>query len=83
MGGQTVLNDGESKMTIDELQGMIDRVEEWARIPFLLYHQGFKYEEIAEEMDIPLGTVKSRIFYARKCLRKMIKHNYADLRGVN
>lgn len=75
-GGQTVLNDGESKMTIEELQGMIEQVEEWARIPFLLYYKGFKYEEIAEELDIPLGTVKSRIFFARKCLREMIRRNY-------
>jgi RNA polymerase sigma-70 factor (ECF subfamily) len=75
-GGSPVLNDGESKMTVEELKVMIDQVEEWARIPFLLYYQGFKYEEIAEEMDIPIGTVKSRIFYTRKCLREMIRRNY-------
>lgn len=75
-GGGPVFNDGESKMTIEELWGMIDQVEEWARVPFLLYYQGFKYEEIAEEMGIPIGTVKSRIFHTRKCLREMIRRSY-------
>ena len=31
-----------------------------------MYHEGFKYEEIAQELGIPVGTVKNRIFTARK-----------------
>jgi RNA polymerase sigma-70 factor (ECF subfamily) len=32
------------------------------------HFEGFKYKEIAEELNIPIGTVKSRIFAARKKL---------------
>lgn len=38
------------------------------RIPFQRYFDGYKYQEIAEELNIPIGTVKSRIFLARKRL---------------
>lgn len=43
------------------------------KIPFLKYVEGFKYEEIADEMNLPLGTIKSRIFYARKELMEKLK----------
>ena len=33
-----------------------------------MYNEGFRYKEIADEMNIPIGTVKSRIFLARKKL---------------
>jgi len=39
---------------------------------FLMHHQGFQYQEIAETLDIPLGTVKSRIFSARKELQQRL-----------
>lgn len=38
-----------------------------------MYIAGYKYSEIAEKMNIPLGTVKSRIFFARKRLQGMLK----------
>lgn len=75
-GDRIVRNEGESNVTIAELQEMVEKVEEWARIPFLLHYQGFKYDEIAEELDIPLGTVKSRIFFARKRLKEMVYQHY-------
>lgn len=40
---------------------------------FMMYYNGYKYEEIAEIMDIPLGTVKSRIFLARKKMMNKLK----------
>ena len=43
------------------------------RIPFSMHVAGYKYNEIAEEMNLPLGTVKSRIFFARKKLQSMLK----------
>jgi RNA polymerase sigma factor (sigma-70 family) len=39
----------------------------------LLYFQGYKYQEIAEALNEPLGTVKSRIHFARKLLQKQIE----------
>ncbi len=41
--------------------------------PFTMYVAGYKYSEIAEHMGLPLGTVKSRIFFARKRLQGMLK----------
>ena len=43
------------------------------RIPFLMHLSGFKYREIAEKLDLPLGTVKSRIFFTRQQLQQMLK----------
>mgnify|MGYP003179054211 CR=1 FL=1 len=43
------------------------------RIPFSMHVAGYKYHEIAEKMDLPLGTVKSRIFFARQRLQEMLK----------
>ena len=41
--------------------------------PFTMYVAGYKYSEIAEKMGLPLGTVKSRIFFARKRLQTLLK----------
>ncbi|MDE6240340.1 MAG: RNA polymerase sigma factor, partial [Muribaculaceae bacterium] len=46
------------------------------RIPFSMHVAGYKYNEIAEQMNLPLGTVKSRIFFARKKLQE----RFADYR---
>lgn len=44
----------------------IDSIEKNYVEAFMMHFNGYKYEEIAEILDIPLGTVKSRIFLARK-----------------
>lgn len=44
------------------------------KIPFERHCSGFKYQEIADEMGLPIGTVKSRIFQARKILSEQISH---------
>lgn len=47
--------------------------EEIYRVPFLMYFKGFKYHEIAEELNLPIGTVKNRIHIARKMLKSSLK----------
>ena len=44
-----------------------------------MHIEGFKYHEIAEELDIPIGTVKTRIFYARKEIKKRLEDKVADI----
>lgn len=72
----TTGNQAEANILIEELTGMIEKLDDSIRIPFERHHAGFKYQEIADEMDLPLGTVKSRIFFARKELKDMIYKKY-------
>ncbi len=75
-GSEAVFNLGETEVTIKEITALIDSLEDWVKVPFLMYYQGYKYDEIAEELDIPLGTVKSRIFFARKRLKESLRGMY-------
>jgi RNA polymerase sigma-70 factor, ECF subfamily len=81
-GSNTITNDGNRNMLMKELQEMIDKLDDSIRIPFVLHHEGYKYNEIADMFDLPLGTVKSRIFFARKALKDMIKKSYGDYHMV-
>jgi RNA polymerase sigma-70 factor (ECF subfamily) len=72
-GSVHVLNDGESNVMEEELMTMIDQLDEKLKKPFLLSYNGFKYHEIAEEEGLPLGTIKSRIFMARKTLKEQVE----------
>jgi RNA polymerase sigma-70 factor (ECF subfamily) len=58
-----------AKAIIKEINGLTDEY----KVPFTRYYNGYKYEEIAHEMNLPLGTVKSRIFLARKILMKSLE----------
>src|SRR5690606_32859172 len=42
-------------------------------VHFTMHVSGYKYEEIANHLDLPIVTVKSRIFFARKRLKEMLK----------
>lgn len=70
-------NHGESAITVKEITSQIDALEDWMRVPFTMHCQGYKYEDIAETLSIPLGTVKSRIFFARKKLQEALTDMYA------
>lgn len=75
-GATLISNGAESNMLIGELTGMIEQLDDSIRIPFLMHYQGFKYQEIADALELPLGTVKSRIFFARKELKDQIARQY-------
>lgn len=77
-GKATINNGAETNIVMKELTKMIDRLDDSIRIPFLMHYQGYKYQEIAEYLDLPLGTVKSRIFFARKDLKGQIKKSYGN-----
>ena len=60
-----------------EITKSIDSLEDEYKVPFTMFLDGYKYKEIAEELELPLGTVKSRIFFTRKKLEKAL-HDYSN-----
>lgn len=73
--GQTIENRGEGSMRFQEVMSMVNQLSEEFRVPFLLRYRGYKYDEIATELKLPLGTVKSRIHFARRRLRDMLNNS--------
>jgi RNA polymerase sigma-70 factor (ECF subfamily) len=63
----------EGTYAVKEISSVIKTFTEEYRVPFSMYLAGYKYNEIADQLDLPLGTVKSRIFFARKRLQKVLK----------
>ena len=63
----------ESVHATKEINKVIDALEDNTRIPFTMHLKGFKYKEIAAHLDIPIGTVKSRIYFAKQSLMKDLK----------
>ena len=66
----------ESSYGAEEITSAINEFPDEYRLPFSMHVAGYKYNEIAEKMNLPLGTVKSRIFFARKKLQE----RFADYR---
>ena len=66
-----------SAIAATEITAAINSFSDDYRIPFSMHVAGYKYNEIAEKMNLPLGTVKSRIFFARQRLQEMLK-DYRD-----
>ena len=60
----------EGSFGANEISDAINEFADEYRIPFSMHVAGYKYNEIAEQMNLPLGTVKSRIFFARKKLQE-------------
>ena len=77
-GDRTVDNNAGRNILMKELHKMIDTLEGTVKEPFMMHYSGFKYQEIAEKLKLPLGTVKSRILLARKALKAKIKSHYGD-----
>ena len=69
----------DSILASKELEKTIESIDEKLKVPFKMKNEGFKYNEIAEKLDLKLGTVKSRIFIARKKLMKHLKENITVL----
>ena len=75
-GDTVVRNGGEENVLSKELANILGKLDDSIKVPFLMHFEGFKYQEIADELNLPLGTVKSRIFFARKELKELLKDNY-------
>ncbi len=58
--------------TTNEIHLFMGKLDQDFKVPLNMHMEGYKYKEIAEQLDMPIGTVKSRIFFGRKKLAKMI-----------
>ena len=66
----------------DEVKQALENLPENFRLPVILADvEGFAYKEIAEMLDIPIGTVMSRLHRGRKAMQKAL-HDYAVERGL-
>ena len=63
----------EGNSDLKEIRKIVHSLPKEYRVPFSMYVSGFKYREIADKLGLPLGTVKSRIFFTRQRLQKELK----------
>jgi RNA polymerase sigma factor (sigma-70 family) len=66
-------NQGASNIASKEIYRAITSLDKTFRVPFMMHYEGFKYNEIADHLNIPMGTVKNRIHVARKNLMEVLK----------
>lgn len=68
----TTQNRASTKLALDEINSAVESLSHEYKTPFLMHFNGYKYHEIAEILDIPIGTVKNRIHIARKELKEQL-----------
>ena len=66
---ESALESPEDSIAVKDINAILKTFDADFRIPFNMHIAGYKYSEIAEHMGLPVGTVKSRIFFTRKRLR--------------
>jgi RNA polymerase sigma-70 factor (ECF subfamily) len=71
-GKVIVSNDGENSLQLKEIHKAIYQLPQIFKTPFLLYFEGYRYHEISGSLNEPLGTIKSRIHFARKLLKEQL-----------
>ncbi len=64
------LDSTEGAYDLKEMHRIVNALPREYKIPFSMHVSGFKYREIAEKLNLPLGTVKSRIFFTRQKLQR-------------
>ena len=79
--GRKARNEGVSELAVGEIMKQIDKLSYAYKTPLKMYANGYHYKEIAEFLDIPIGTVKNRIHVDRKKLEKDLDQNLYDTLG--
>jgi RNA polymerase sigma factor (sigma-70 family) len=64
-----ISNEALNQFTMKDITEAVDKLKDAFKVPFLMHFQGYKYNEISEHLNIPIGTVKNRIHVARKELK--------------
>lgn len=77
----SVKNDADYNFIMKDIEKAIESLPVSLKKPFTMNFKGFKYHEIAEILNIPIGTVKTRIFVARRQLRDQL-NNYGKMYGL-
>lgn len=72
-GNNLVEDSLEGSYDLKEIRRTVNELPKEYRIPFMMYVSGFKYREIADKLGLPLGTVKSRIYFTRQRLQEELK----------
>ncbi|MGN7203063.1 RNA polymerase sigma factor [Pedobacter sp. SAFR-022] len=67
------MNGSEGKFVMDDIYKALEKLQPEYYTPFIKYFEGYKYHEIADELNIPIGTVKTRIHVARQILKKQLR----------
>jgi RNA polymerase sigma factor (sigma-70 family) len=67
----------DSMISTKDINKSIMQLSEDQRLPFEMHNSGYKYKEIADQLSISIGTVKSRIFFTRRKLMDSLK-DFAD-----
>ena len=65
-------NNPETFIAVKEIWSKVKEVSDDFRAPLNLFIEGYKYKEIAEKLNIPIGTVKSRIHTAKATMNKKL-----------
>jgi RNA polymerase sigma factor (sigma-70 family) len=68
----TITNAAEGILKLKDIQAAVHGLPDIFKNPFMLYFEGYKYHEISEMLKEPLGTIKSRIHFARKLLKEQL-----------
>lgn len=68
----SIANAAESKLRMKDIQEAVHHLPQIFKHPFELYMDGYKYHEIAFILKEPLGTIKSRIHFARRLLKQQL-----------
>jgi len=63
----------EGSFSVKEILKAINSFSDEYKVPFSMHVAGYKYQEIADKMELPIGTVKSRIFFARQRLQDTLR----------
>lgn len=63
----------DSRYSEKEISKKIEELDDDFKVPFKMHTSGYKYKEIADELDLKIGTVKSRIFFTRKKLMEQLQ----------
>jgi RNA polymerase sigma-70 factor (ECF subfamily) len=66
-------NSAYGNFAMRDIVKQVEKLNDVYKMPFMMHFRGFKYHEIADKLEIPIGTVKNRIHIARKELKSALK----------